>query len=326
MTKLSDSYQRPLNYLRISVTDRCNLRCVYCMPPEGIPLLPHEEILNYEEIFIVAQAAADLGIVKVRLTGGEPLVRSGLTSLVAMLAQIQGIDDISLTTNAELLEGSAVELKGAGLRRINVSLDSLRSDRFRDITRVGRLDNVLRSIEAAKSAGLGPVKTNTVVIRGINDDEVVDFARLTVEEDWHVRFIEYMPFANGDDKVDDRLVPISEIKRDIETLGTLEPTYDSGGGPAKYFRLRGYKGTIGFISPVSEHFCQACNRLRLTADGKLRPCLFSDDEIDLREPLRDGAGVDDIKHLIREAASCKPEGHRLKMGVSCERFMAQIGG
>jgi cyclic pyranopterin phosphate synthase len=296
------------------------------MPPEGIPLLSHKEILNYEEICIVVQAAAELGIVKVRLTGGEPLVRAGLTNLVAMLAQIRGIDDISLTTNAELLEHTAAELKGAGLCRINVSLDSLRSERFESITRVGRLDNVLRGIEAAKSAGLGPVKTNTVVIRGINDDEVIDFARLTIGEDWHVRFIEYMPFANGDDKADNLLVPIAEIKRSIETLGKLEPTYDSGGGPAKYFRLRGSQGTIGFISPVSEHFCRACNRLRLTADGKLRPCLFSDDEIDLRGPLRNGAGVDDIKHLIREAASCKPEGHRLQMGVSCERFMAQIGG
>jgi len=296
------------------------------MPPEGIPLLSHGEILSYEEICIVARVAAELGIVKVRLTGGEPLVRAGLTDLVSMLAQIQGIDDISLTTNGELLERYAAGMKGAGLNRINVSLDSLCSDRFQSITRVGKLDSVLRGIEAAKSAGLGPVKTNTVVMRGINDDEVVDFAWLTIEGDWHVRFIEYMPFANGDSGANNRLVPISEIRANVETLGRLEPSYDSGGGPAKYFRLQGSKGTIGFISPVSEHFCRACNRLRLTANGKLRPCLFSDNEIDLREPLRNGAGVDEIKHLIREAASCKPEGHRLKMGVSCERFMAQIGG
>ena len=326
MTKLSDSFQRPVNYLRISVTDRCNLRCVYCMPPEGIPLMAHEEILSYEEIYVVAQAAAELGIIKVRLTGGEPLVRARLPHLVAMLAQIQGIDDISLTTNAELLERYADELKGAGLRRVNVSLDSLRSDRFRSITRIGKLENVLRGIEAARSAGLGPVKTNTVVIRGTNDDEVLDFARLTIEGDWHVRFIEYMPFANGDERTDNLLVPVAELKGRIETLGKLEPTYDSGGGPAKYFRLPGAKGTVGFISPVSEHFCQGCNRLRLTADGKLRPCLFSDNEIDLREPLRHGANADDVKDLIREAAACKPEGHRLKTGVVCERFMAQIGG
>ena len=325
MTRLSDSFQRPLNYLRISVTDRCNLRCIYCMPSEGIPLMSHEDILSYEEICIVARAAAELGIVKVRLTGGEPLVRAKLTNLLAMLARIQGIDDISLTTNAVLLQRYADELKGAGLRRVNVSLDSLRSDRFQRITRVGNLDDVLGGIEAARQAGLDPVKTNTVVIRGMNDDEVLDFARLTIEDEWHVRFIEYMPFSNGE-KVDHLLVPVSEIKQRIETLSKLEPSLSSGGGPAKYFRLPGARGTIGFISPVSEHFCRACNRLRLTADGRLRPCLFSDTEIDLREPLRQGAAADDIKRLIQEAASCKPEGHKLRAGTTCERFMAQIGG
>ena len=325
MTRLSDSFQRPVNYLRISVTDRCNLRCIYCMPSEGIPLMSHQDILSYEEICIVAQAAAELGIVKVRLTGGEPLVRAKLTNLLAMLARIQGIDDISLTTNGVLLQRYADELKSAGLRRVNVSLDSLRSDRFHRITRMGNLDDVLRGIEAARQAGLNPVKTNTVVIRGTNDDEVLDFARLTIEGEWHVRFIEYMPFPNGE-KADHLLVPVSEIKQRIETLGELEPSLSSGGGPARYFRLPGARGTIGFISPVSEHFCRACNRLRLTADGKLRPCLFSDTEIDLREPLRRGATADDIKRLIQEAASCKPEGHKLGAGITCERFMVQIGG
>jgi len=325
MTRLSDSFQRPLNYLRISVTDRCNLRCIYCMPPEGIPLMSHEDILSYEEICIVARAAAELGIVKVRLTGGEPLVRARVTNLLAMLAQIQGIDDISLTTNGVLLQRYADELKSAGLRRVNVSLDSLRSDRFHRITRMGNLDDVLRGIEAARQAGLNPVKTNTVVMRGTNDDEVLDFARLTIEGEWHVRFIEYMPFSKGE-KADHLLVTVSEIKQRIETLGELEPSLSSGGGPARYFRLPGARGTIGFISPVSEHFCRACNRLRLTADGKLRPCLFSDTEIDLREPLRRGATADDIKRLIQEAASCKPEGHKLGAGITCERFMVQIGG
>jgi cyclic pyranopterin phosphate synthase len=296
------------------------------MPLEGISLMAHENILSYEEISTVTQAAADLGIIKVRLTGGEPLVRAGLTTLVAMLAQIQGIDDISLTTNAVILERYAGELKNAGLHRVNISLDSLRSNTFHRITRVGNLDDVLRGIEAARQAGLNPVKINTVVMRGINDDEVIDFARLTIENEWHVRFIEYMPFSNGDEKADGLLVPVAEMKASIDTLGELEPTLESGGGPAKYFRLPGARGTIGFISPVSEHFCQVCNRLRLTADGKLRPCLFSDKEIDLREPLRQGATADDIKRLIQEAASCKPEGHRLKAGITCERFMAQIGG
>ncbi len=330
MTRLSDSFQRPLNYLRISVTDRCNLRCIYCMPSEGIPLMSHEDILSYEEICIIAQAAAELGIVKVRLTGGEPLVRARVTNLLAMLARIEGIDDISLTTNGVLLQRYADELKSAGLRRVNVSLDSLRSDRFHRITRVGDLDDVLRGIEAARQAGLNPVKTNTVVMRGTNDDEVLDFARLTIEGEWHVRFIEYMPFFNEVQRstfnVQRLLVPVSEMKQRIETLGELEPSLSSGGGPAKYFRLPGARGTIGFISPVSEHFCRACNRLRLTADGKLRPCLFSDEEIDLREPLRRGATADDIKRLIQEAASRKPEGHKLRAGITCERFMVQIGG
>ncbi len=325
MTRLFDSFQRPLNYLRISVTDRCNLRCIYCMPSEGVPLMSHEDILSYEEICIVAQAAAELGIVKVRLTGGEPLVRARVTNLLAMLACIEGIDDISLTTNGVLLQRYADELKSAGLHRVNVSLDSLRSDRFHRITRVGDLDDVLRGIEAARQAGLDPVKTNTVVMRGTNDDEVLDFARLTIEGEWHVRFIEYMPFSN-DEKADHLLVPVSEIKQRIETLGELEPSLSSGGGPARYFRFPGARGTIGFISPVSEHFCRACNRLRLTADGKLRPCLFSDEEIDLREPLRQGATADDIKRLIQEAASRKPEGHKLRAGITCERFMVQIGG
>jgi len=324
MTGLSDSFQRPVNYLRISVTDRCNLRCLYCMPTEGISLLSHSDILTYEEISTVAQAAVELGIVKLRLTGGEPLVRSGLTTLVAMLAGIRGIDDISLTTNGMLLERYAGELKKAGLRRINISLDSLHGDRFHSITRVGELDQVLRGIEAARQVGLDPVKTNTVVIRGTNDDEILDFARLTIEGDWHVRFIEYMPFAG--DEGGRLLVPVSEMKQRIETLGELEPSLPNGGGPAKYFRLPGASGTIGFISPVSEHFCRACNRLRLTADGKLRPCLFSDNEVDLREPLRQGATAGDIKRLIREAVSLKPAGHKLKAGVTCERLMAQIGG
>ena len=325
MTRLSDCFNRPVNYLRISVTDRCNLRCIYCMPPEGIPLLSHNAVLSYEEVVLVARAAADLGITKLRVTGGEPLVRKGLTDLVAMLAQVRGIDDMALTTNGVLLERYADGLKKAGLRRVNVSLDSLRPDRFRKITRVGQLEDVLRGIEAARRSGLNPVKTNTVVIRGTNDDEILDFARLTIGGDWHVRFIEYMPFANNGAN-EKSLVPVSEMKRGIETLGRLEPSLPSGGGPARYFRLPGARGTIGFISPVSEQFCQACNRLRLTADGKLRACLFSDKEIDLREPLRHGATVDDIKRLIRDAVSSKPEGHHLAAGVTCERLMAQIGG
>ena len=287
--------------------------------------MSHGDVLRYEEIDLVARAAVELGITKLRLTGGEPLVRAGLTDLVAMLARIKGIDDISMTTNGVLLERYAVALKKAGLHRANISLDSLRPERFHKITRMGKLDDVLEGIEAAKEAGLNPVKINMVVIRGTNDDEISHFALLTLSDAWHVRFIEFMPFIkNG--KKNRLLVPVSEIMERIEALGKLEPSLPNGVGPAKYYRFPGAKGTIGFISPVTECFCQACNRMRLTADGKLRPCLFSDDEIDLRGPLRQGATVGDIKRLIRQAVASKPERHKLITGVTCERFMSQIGG
>ncbi|MFQ5987820.1 MAG: GTP 3',8-cyclase MoaA, partial [Dehalococcoidia bacterium] len=286
MTGLSDSFQRPINYLRISVTDRCNLRCLYCMPPQGITLSPRSEILRYEEIQAVARAAAGLGINKVRLTGGEPLIRSELTHLIRMLSEIEGIDDISLTTNGVLLRRYAAPLKEAGLRRVNVSLDTLNRGRFQRITGSDRLKDVLDGIEAAREAGLEPVKLNMVVMRGMNDDEVLDFARLTIEQGWHVRFIETMPFGKGE-RLD--FIPAVEIKERLLSLGGLEPSLPSdSNGPAKYFRFSEAKGTLGFISPLSEHFCFNCNRLRLTVDGQLRPCLLSDEEVDLRKPLREG--------------------------------------
>ena len=288
-------------------------------------MMSHGDVLRYEEIDLVARAAAELGITKLRLTGGEPLVRAGLTDLVAMLARIKGIDDISMTTNGVLLERYAVPLRKAGLHRVNISLDSLRPERFHKITRMGKLEDVLNGIEAAKEAGLNPVKINMVVIRGTNDDEISHFALLTVSDAWHVRFIEFMPFMEKGKK-NRLLVPVSEIMERIEALGKLEPSLPNGVGPARYYRFPGAKGTIGFISPVTDCFCQACNRLRLTADGKLRPCLFSDDEIDLRGPLRQGATVGEIKRLIRQAVAAKPERHKLIAGVTCERFMSQIGG
>lgn len=288
--------------------------------------MSHGDILRYEEIDLVARAAAELGITKLRLTGGEPLVRAGLTELVSVLAAIKGIDDVSMTTNGVLLVRYAVELQKAGLNRVNISLDSLRTQRFHKITRMGKLDDVLKGIEAAKEAGLNPVKVNMVVIRGTNDDEIPHFALLTLSDAWHVRFIEFMPFVQQQTKKNRFLVPVSEIMERIEVLGKLEPSLPNGVGPARYYRFPGAKGTIGFISPVTDCFCQACNRLRLTADGKLRPCLFSDDEIDLRGPLRQGASVEDIKRLIRQAVASKPERHKLIAGVTCERFMSQIGG
>jgi cyclic pyranopterin phosphate synthase len=327
MTGLSDSFQRPINYLRISVTDRCNLRCVYCMPQEGITLMSHYDILSYEEIFTLVKAAAELGINKVRLTGGEPLVRAGLPELVQMLAGIETIDDISLTTNGILLAQHAAELKEAGLHRVNVSLDTLKPDRFKQITRCGNLPDTLKGIEVAGAVGLTPVKINVVVMAGVNDDELPDFARKTVDDGWHVRFIELMP-TNGDDPVNSKLVSVSEMRKRIDSLGKLEPwKVDVGNGPARYFRLPGAKGTIGFITPVTEHFCYQCNRLRLTADGKLRLCLLNEDEIDLREPLRSGASVEELKNLIEKATAKKPQGHHLSEGNRhLGRPFSQVGG
>ncbi len=327
-----DSFNRPISYLRVSVTDRCNLRCVYCMPPEGVPWRHHEEILRYEEIETVVRAAASLGISKVRLTGGEPLVRLGMVDLVAMLARIPGIDDLAMTTNGTLLARHAEELKTAGLKRVNVSLDTLRPERFRRITRLGELSNTLGGIAAAREAGLLPVKVNTVVARGVNDDEVLDFALLTLEREWHIRFIEIMPLGQWQEagsEWENNVVMTTEIRQRIETdLGPLEPVKVSvGNGPAQYYRLPGAQGTVGFITPISEHFCYQCNRLRLTADGKLRPCLLSDDEIDLRTPLRQGATIEDVKRLIVEAVRAKPERHHLsEQVIPQERAMSEIGG
>jgi cyclic pyranopterin phosphate synthase len=327
MTGLSDSFQRPINYLRISVTDRCNLRCVYCMPEEGVALMSHADILTYEEIYTVARVAAGLGINKVRLTGGEPLVRLGLADLVRMLAGIEGIDDLSLTTNGILLAQNAAALKKAGLRRVNVSLDTLKPERFRKITRCGELEDTLKGIEAARAAGLEPVKINMVVMAGVNDDELLDFARKTIDEGWHVRFIEHMP-VNGDDPAPARLFSVKEMKKRLDAIGKMEPIkMEVGNGPASYYRFPGARGTVGFITPVTEHFCYRCNRLRLTADGKLRPCLLSEEEIDVKGALRSGASPDELKRLIEKAIAVKPERHHLAEGKKQKgRPFSQVGG
>ncbi len=326
MTGLSDSFQRPIDYLRISVTDRCNLRCIYCMPAEGVRLMSHTDILSYEEIYAVAEAAAELGINKVRITGGDPLVRAGLPELVKMLAQIDTMDDISLTTNGVLLARYAAELKQAGLRRVNVSLDTLKPDKFEYITRSNSLGDVLKGINVAGSVGFNPIKINMVVMSGVNDDELLDFAAKTITEGWHVRFIEYMPF--GESTGASPFVSVSDIMQRLEILGKLEPClHKMGNGPAKYFRLPQAKGTVGFITPVSEHFCFRCNRLRLTADGKLRPCLLSEDEIDLRQSLRNGMSPEELKRLIKEAVANKPLRHHLAEGcVPQDRSFSQVGG
>ena len=327
MTCISDSFQRPINYLRISVTDRCNLRCVYCMPEEGIPFIDHAEILTFEEIIRIVKAAAELGITKVRLTGGEPLVRAGLSSLIKMIARIKTIEDIALTTNGILLAEKAAELKAAGLKRVNISLDTLKPERFKPITRCNNeLEDVLAGIKAAESAGLHPVKLNMVVMAGINDDEVIDFARKTITDGWNVRFIELMPFTS-DGKTDSHFVSVTDIKKRLDPLGKMEPyKHTAGAGPAKYFRFPGANGTVGFITPVTEHFCFSCNRLRLTSDGKLRPCLLSDNEIDLKQPLRHNVSHEEIKKLIEQAVEMKPLQHNMKEQKPLKRPMRQVGG
>jgi len=322
MPGICDGFQRGIDYLRISVTDRCNLRCIYCMPSHGVPLVSHQDILSYEEILLVVRAAVEIGMNKIRITGGEPLVRAGIVDLVRMIALVDGIQDISMTTNGILLDKYAGRLAEAGLHRINVSMDTMKPDRFRQITRTGELSDVLRGLQSAREAGLDPVKINVVPMQGINDDEIQDFARMTLEKGWHVRFIELMPFdaAIG-------LIPADRLHHEIERLGTLEPHYGlAGNGAAKYYRLPGAGGTVGFIEAISEPFCNRCNRLRLSADGTLLPCLFSTDGIDVRAPLRGGATVHAIKQLLLDAIAAKPEMHRLSNNCAAHTRMSGIGG
>jgi cyclic pyranopterin phosphate synthase len=324
-----DDFGRPINYLRVSVTDRCNLRCVYCMPAEGVEQCSHHEILRYEEMALIIRAAAGLGISQVRLTGGEPLVRRGLPEFVRTIAAIPGIQDIAMTTNGVLLAAHARSLADAGLHRINVSLDTLRPDRFARITRLGRIEDVWAGIEAAQAAGLAPIKLNMVVVRSLNDDEVAGFARRTLTAGWHVRFIELMPIGTSAGWAGDGAVPIAEIRDRIEReVAPLAPVEGPpGNGPARYFRFPAAQGTVGFIGALSEHFCAACNRLRLTADGRLRPCLMDAREIDLRSALRTGAGVEALREILEQAIRVKPRGHRLGQAESPrDRTMAQIGG
>jgi cyclic pyranopterin phosphate synthase len=326
MTGLYDSWQRQINYLRISITDFCNLNCVYCT--EGnVPKLPREEILSYEEIGRLVSVAAAMGINKVRLTGGEPLMRPDLVELVRMISGTPGIDDIALTTNGTLLSKYAADLKNAGLSRVNVSLDTLRPDRFRQITGHDSLGQVLEGLELAERVGLTPVKVNMVVMRGENDDEVIDFARKTVDRGWNVRYIEYMPFSASVTE-SARLVSSREIKKRLDVLGHMERCgTEKGNGPARYFKLPGASGTVGFISPITEHFCATCNRLRMTSDGHLRPCLLDDDEIDIKKALRNGGSDDDLRAIIERAVVLKRERHHLNEGEKApERPMRQIGG
>lgn len=335
MSILKDSYQRTIDYLRISITDRCNLRCVYCMPSEDLIPIEHKETLRYEEIVRVIRIAVGIGVRKVRITGGEPLVRKDVDYLIATIRNIDGIKDLSLTTNGILLSKYADKLVEAGLERINISLDSLRPDRYEQITRGGDLNLVLRGIEAAEKAGLKPIKINMVPIRGLNSDEIEEFAKITLKFPYQIRFIEFMPFGTEGLWSSEKFISSDEIKSIVEGIGPLTPVKLKRAGPARYFHFEGAPGVIGFISPISNHFCGECNRLRLTADGKLRPCLFSETEIDLKPALRGGAPDDEIKRLFELSIEVKPESHHIqnaelwslmKKREHCRRPMSRIGG
>ncbi|CEP69235.1 Molybdenum cofactor biosynthesis protein A [Moorella glycerini] len=323
---MEDTFRRQINYLRIAITDRCNLRCRYCMPATGVPLKSHQDILRLEEIVTLARVAGRTGINRIRLTGGEPLVRKNVVTLVRELAKLPAIKEVSLTTNGIFLSGLARALKEAGLSRVNISLDTLKKDRYRYITRRGNISSVWQGIHAALAVGLTPVKLNVVVTRGFNDDEILDFARLAQEELLHIRFIELMPIgaaaASGSD-----YVPVDEIKNQISQVYPLEPLADLvTNGPAVNFKVADGKGSIGFISAMSSHFCQRCNRLRLTSDGKLRPCLYWDEEIDIKGPLRAGATEAELAAIFARAVSLKPAKHHMETGWRQPRVMSQIGG
>ena len=325
---MRDQYGRELNDLRISLTDRCNLRCVYCMPEEGIDFRPPEELLRDDELLLLVRIAAELGVMKVRLTGGEPTVRPAVVDLVGAIGAVPGIRDLSMTTNGILLEYLAADLARAGLRRVNVSLDTLDPQKFGRITRGGRVERVLAGIARAEAVGLRPMKINAVVVRGFNEEDVVSLARLTLERPWEVRFIEVMPFGVVADVADAGIVTSEETMARIEAaLGPLAAIDLSGGDPARTYRLRAAAGTLGFISPVSQPFCSKCGRLRLTADGRLRLCLLRDDEVDLLTPLRNGASYDELKEIFAAGAYRRPFGHALAERLFPEkRVMIQIGG
>ncbi len=322
---LIDKHGRMIDYLRVSITDLCNFRCVYCRPPEGVPLITHGEILRYEEIVKIVETAKNLGIRKVRVTGGEPLVRRECVNFISMITAMDGIEDVGLTTNGAMLGRYAHALRNAGLKRVNISLDSLRRDTFRAITGSDKLDEVLTGIETALHVGFAPVKINVVLLAGVNEDDVPEFARMTFDKPIDVRFIERMPF--GDECPADAPEPFSStkaldlIKREVGAFVPVDR--DRLDGPATMYRLKGAAGRIGVIDPITGHFCGTCNRLRLTARGTLRPCLLSQDEIDVKTPLRAGASDEELGDIIRDAVNAKPIG---SCAADVKDVMNQIGG
>ncbi|WP_298267669.1 GTP 3',8-cyclase MoaA [Geobacter sp.] len=325
--ELVDSFGRRINYLRLSVTDRCNLRCRYCMPVEGVEKLTHGDILSYEELFRIARAAVAIGVEKIRITGGEPLVRKGIVPFLARLAALPGLRQLVLTTNGLLLPEMAAELRRAGVQRLNISLDSLKPDTFRAITRTGDVTRVLAGIDAALAAGFPPPKINMVVMRGVNDDEVVEFARLTLDRPFTVRYIEYMP-ATREENWQRLCIPAGEILDRIATVYGLEPVEKGAmAGPSRDYRIRGAAGTIGVISAVSGHFCSECNRIRITSTGMAKSCLFSDEGLDLR-PFLGAGGQTPLEDALRRLVGCKPERHGMDAEKAEHRAfsMAKVGG
>jgi GTP 3',8-cyclase len=323
-----DAYGRAMNYLRISLTDRCNFRCVYCMPAVGMQFQPRAEMLTDEELIRLVRLFAKVGVNKLRLTGGEPTVRPYLVDLIRELKRLDGIDEISMTTNALILNRIAADLKDAGLDRINVSIDTLDPVKFKMMTRGGRLDLVWEGIKAADAAGMVPIKLNTVVLRDHNEHDVPRMAELSIDRDWHVRFLEIMPMEGVGIVYDEGLVTSAETQARLEQhFGPLDAVETHPSDPARLWRIPGAKGSIGFISPISAPFCDACNRIRLTADGKLRLCLIRPDEVDFRDMMRMGASDDAILAQIRAGIWRKPWGHRVHEGErDTIRGMSQIGG
>jgi GTP 3',8-cyclase len=325
--KLVDQYKRRLDYLRISVTDRCNMKCIYCMTHEKTSKLPCKDILRYEEIFRIAGIFANLGVSKIRITGGEPLVRKGICEFLAMLSGLKGVSDLSITTNGVFLKENITKIKSAGIRRLNISLDTLDRDKFIKISGIDAFSKVWESIMEALDMGFDPVKINMVALRGINDDEIPDFAGLSFSYPFHIRFIEYMPIGTSEMKSRQILAP--EIKDRISSIGRLDPVDNtSSDGPAERFRFENAKGEIGFIKPISEHFCNSCNRLRLTASGYLKTCLLSDSETDLKTPLRNGCSDNELTDIILKAVYKKPFEHPLVANHSgmISGRMSAIGG
>lgn len=330
---LLDRFGRMHDYLRISVTDRCNLRCVYCMPEEGMEFEPDEKLLTFDEITEIVRVLAGLGVRKLRLTGGEPLVRKNLEQLIGRLSQIPGIEDIALTTNGIYFASRAEKLRAAGLTRVNISLDSLKADRFSLITRGGDIRRVLASIEEAYRVGITPIKLNVVLMKGINDDEIADFLQMTMDRPIQVRFIEYMPIGHQDQDWKDRYLSLTTVLDRCKEMGWEAEASNAvyGNGPAQNYRIKGALGSFGLIHPISDHFCETCNRLRLTADGNIKPCLYWSDEFNVRKYIGDDAAVED---LFFRALDIKPQNHEMAQALMNEeqshtptnRRMSQIGG